>query len=144
HAYWTGAADANGTLNAFTVKARDDDGALSSSAVQASISVTAVNDDPAVSPGVGRVAVFDGSGDHVRVADHASLDGFSATTIEAWVYLESNAATTYIASKWDGFVGGGTAWAFGVRSAANGGELFFTGSNGVGTAAVVSTTSLST
>ncbi|MGB0722882.1 MAG: hypothetical protein ACPGU7_10860, partial [Gammaproteobacteria bacterium] len=49
HAYWTGAADANGTLNAFTLKAKDDDGALSATAIQARVSVNDVNDAPTLS-----------------------------------------------------------------------------------------------
>jgi Ca2+-binding RTX toxin-like protein len=43
-AYWTPAANANGTLNAFTVVAKDNSGAVSTSAVQAKVSVTNVND----------------------------------------------------------------------------------------------------
>ena len=46
-AFWTPATNANGTLNAFTVTAKDDAGDESTSgAVQATVSVTAVNDDP--------------------------------------------------------------------------------------------------
>ncbi|MCP3912131.1 MAG: hypothetical protein GY713_14375, partial [Actinomycetia bacterium] len=39
-AYWTPATNASGTLNAFTVKAKDDDGALSVSPVQTTVDVT--------------------------------------------------------------------------------------------------------
>ncbi|TLU81707.1 MAG: hypothetical protein FDX30_12260, partial [Chlorobium sp.] len=46
NAYWTPAADANGTLDAFTVIAKDDLGAQSSAPVQAAVSVTPVNDAP--------------------------------------------------------------------------------------------------
>ncbi|MEI7839778.1 MAG: tandem-95 repeat protein [Methylococcaceae bacterium] len=45
-AYWTPAANANGTLDAFTVVAKDDGGLESSTPVQAQIAVTAVNDLP--------------------------------------------------------------------------------------------------
>ena len=46
-AFWTPATNANGTLNAFTITAKDDAGDESTSgAVQATVSVTAVNDDP--------------------------------------------------------------------------------------------------
>lgn len=45
-AYWTPAANANGTLNAFTVVARDADGAVSATPVQATVNVTPVNDAP--------------------------------------------------------------------------------------------------
>ncbi|MCB1621773.1 MAG: hypothetical protein KDI44_13655 [Thiothrix sp.] len=48
-AYWTPASNANGTLDAFMVKARDDDGAESASAVPAQVDVTPVNDAPAIS-----------------------------------------------------------------------------------------------
>src|SRR6185369_7369523 len=47
NAYWTPALNANGAaLNAFTVKARDNDGALSATAVQTQVQVNAVNDAP--------------------------------------------------------------------------------------------------
>ena len=46
-AFWTPATNANGTLNAFTITAKDNAGDESTSgAVQATVSVTAVNDDP--------------------------------------------------------------------------------------------------
>ncbi|OOZ38465.1 hypothetical protein BOW53_15515 [Solemya pervernicosa gill symbiont] len=45
-ASWTPPSNANGTLNAFTVKAKDDSGDLSSTAVQATVTVNAVNDAP--------------------------------------------------------------------------------------------------
>lgn len=45
-AYWTPAANANGTLNAFTVVAKDNSAAESTAAIQATVSVTAVNDAP--------------------------------------------------------------------------------------------------
>jgi|GEM_PF-1047776 len=46
-AYWTPAANANGTLNAFTVVAKDNSGSVSTTAVQAKVSVTNANDLPA-------------------------------------------------------------------------------------------------
>src|SRR6476469_10011183 len=45
-AYWTGGLNANGTLNAFTVVAKDNGGLQSASPVQVQASVTAVNDAP--------------------------------------------------------------------------------------------------
>jgi Domain of unknown function (DUF4347)/FG-GAP-like repeat/Cadherin-like/FG-GAP repeat len=45
-AYWTPAANANGTLNAFAAVAKDNGGLESLTAVQAQVSVTAVNDIP--------------------------------------------------------------------------------------------------
>jgi len=46
NAYWTPTLNANGTLNAFTVVAKDNNGAESATAVQAKVAVTAVNDAP--------------------------------------------------------------------------------------------------
>ena len=48
-AFWTPAANANGTLDAFTALAKDNLGLESASAVQASVTVTAVNDRPTLS-----------------------------------------------------------------------------------------------
>ena len=45
-AYWTPAANASGTLNAFTVVAQDNDGGESASPIQATVTVTPVNDAP--------------------------------------------------------------------------------------------------
>ncbi|MFZ4523968.1 MAG: FG-GAP-like repeat-containing protein [Chlorobium sp.] len=48
HAWWTPDTNANGTLNAFTVVARDNDGGLSVTALQATVTVTPVNDAPVI------------------------------------------------------------------------------------------------
>ena len=45
-AYWMGALNANGALNAFTVVAQDNGGLVSTTPVQVQVSVTAVNDAP--------------------------------------------------------------------------------------------------
>ena len=45
-AYWMGALNANGTLNAFTVVAKDNGGLVSAMPAQVQVSVTAVNDAP--------------------------------------------------------------------------------------------------
>jgi len=58
-ASWTPDANENGTLNAFTLKAKDDDGALSSNAIQATVSVTAVNDEPSFTKGVNETVLED-------------------------------------------------------------------------------------
>jgi len=47
-AYWTPAADANGSLNAFTAVAKDNKGAESATGIQAKVTITAVNDTPAL------------------------------------------------------------------------------------------------
>ncbi|MFI3156133.1 MAG: hypothetical protein QX199_08235 [Methylococcaceae bacterium] len=46
NAYWTPTANANGSLNAFTAVAKDNDDSESADAIQATIAVTAVNDAP--------------------------------------------------------------------------------------------------
>jgi VCBS repeat-containing protein len=47
-AYWTPAANANGTLNAFTAVAKDNSGAESATSITATVSVAAVNDAPVI------------------------------------------------------------------------------------------------
>ncbi len=47
-AKWTPPANSNGSLNAFTVKAKDDLGLLSSTAISVPVDVTAVNDPPSM------------------------------------------------------------------------------------------------
>jgi hypothetical protein len=46
HAYWTAAQHANGTLGAFTVVAKDNDGVESGTPVSVQVNVTPVNDPP--------------------------------------------------------------------------------------------------
>ncbi len=48
HAWWTPETNANGTLNAFTTVARDNDGGTSATALQATVVVTPVNDAPVI------------------------------------------------------------------------------------------------
>jgi uncharacterized delta-60 repeat protein len=55
-AYWTPAANANGTLNAFTVVAKDDGGAESATAIQATVAITALNDAPTLTAFASTVA----------------------------------------------------------------------------------------
>ena len=59
NAYWTPATDQTGTLNAFSVKARDDDGAISSTAVTAQVAVTNINDAPTLSGIMANLATID-------------------------------------------------------------------------------------
>ncbi|MEI6651370.1 MAG: FG-GAP-like repeat-containing protein [Chlorobiaceae bacterium] len=49
HAWWTPAANANGTLDAFSVVARDNDGGESAIGVEATVAVTPVQDAPVIS-----------------------------------------------------------------------------------------------
>ena len=58
-ASWTPDANANGTLNAFTVKAKDNGSSLSSTAIQATVSVTAVNDEPSFTKGANETVLED-------------------------------------------------------------------------------------
>jgi hypothetical protein len=55
-AYWTPVANANGTLNAFTAVAKDNGGLESATAIQATVSVTAVNDIPTFTAFASKVA----------------------------------------------------------------------------------------
>jgi Ca2+-binding RTX toxin-like protein len=48
NAYWTPDVNANGTLNAFTAVALDNAGAESTTAIQVTVAVTAINDRPAL------------------------------------------------------------------------------------------------
>ena len=75
HAYWQGAQDANGTLNAFTVVAKDNGGLESASPVQVQMSVTAVNDAPAATDDA-LSSVAEDSG--MRVISFAALLGNDA------------------------------------------------------------------
>ncbi len=77
---WTPAANANGTLNAFTLKAWD--GALASStAIQTQVSITAVNDAPTlttistITGGAEDAAVTISYADLAAAADEADVEG---------------------------------------------------------------------
>lgn len=60
---WRPAADANGTLNAFTIKAvTPDNAAASATAVQVSVNVAAVNDAPLLASGLMETRQFNTSG----------------------------------------------------------------------------------
>lgn len=59
NAYWTPAANANGTLNAFTATAKDNGGLESPSAIQTTVSVNAVTDAPTLTAFSAAVAVGD-------------------------------------------------------------------------------------
>ncbi|MFY0613068.1 MAG: hypothetical protein JXQ99_16175, partial [Hyphomicrobiaceae bacterium] len=59
-AYWTPATNANdAALDAFTVKARDNDGALSQTAIQTTVEVTDVNDPPTLTTFVSVIDTID-------------------------------------------------------------------------------------
>ncbi|MCX7246569.1 MAG: VCBS domain-containing protein [Burkholderiales bacterium] len=118
NAYWTGAQDANGTLNAFTAVAKDNSGNESATAVQARMSVTPVN-DPAVISGASTAslsesnAVLTASGTLVatdvdsaatfvaqtNVAGDHSYGKFSIGTNGAWTYTTSSAHDEFLTGR---------------------------------------------
>jgi len=76
NAYWTPAANANGTLGAFTVAAKDDSAAESVTAIRATVAVTPVNDIPTLSGAQATLSA--GIEDTAYVITEASLlAGFS-------------------------------------------------------------------
>jgi hypothetical protein len=98
-AYWTPAANANGTLNAFTVTAKDNAGAESATPVQVTVTVTAVNDAPTLddskSPTLGSILLTTGAPsngsltDAVKVSDLVNTVG--AGQIGNFADLDSDA-----------------------------------------------------
>ena len=69
-AYWTPATNANGTLNAFTAVAKDNNGAESVTAITATVTVAAVNDAP----------VFTTTNLSTTYTDTSATDTFSNST----------------------------------------------------------------
>ena len=109
-AFWTGASNANGTLNAFTVVAKDDVGAESAlPAVQVQVTVTGVNDIPTVTTMAAPVdAVAEDTQVEITFADiaaqgdEADVDG----TVTAFVVKGVTTGTLLIGTT------AGTATAF--------------------------------
>ena len=84
HAWWTPAANANGTLDAFSVVARDNDGAESTTAVNATVEVTTVNDAPVIvsPPAISFAPIMDyTTGYGPRVVTTADFNGDRKTDI---------------------------------------------------------------
>ncbi|MBV5304695.1 MAG: Ig-like domain-containing protein, partial [Chlorobium sp.] len=109
-AYWTPVQNANGSLNAFTVVAKDDAGLESSTPVQAAIIVTPVNDVPTLtsstpSDNATNVAVFSnivlsfseavqaGSGNIIITADTSSDVRQIAVTDSSQVAINGSTVT---------------------------------------------------
>ncbi len=100
-AYWTAAPDANGTLNAFTVVAKDNGGLESAAPVQVQVSVTAVNDAPVVTTSGstlpytenGAATAVD-SGLTVSDADNANLSSATVTISSGFATAEDTLAFT--------------------------------------------------
>ena len=90
-AYWTPAANANGTLNAFTAVAKDNGGLESGTAVQAQVAVTPVSDAPVLgAPGV------------IHDVDTVLNDNFlTETGTLAVTYVDSGTLTYSLADSTD-------------------------------------------
>ncbi|OMG63056.1 hypothetical protein AUR61_014865 [Stutzerimonas balearica] len=126
-AYWTPAGNANGTLNAFKVVARDSDGLKSASPVQAQVAVTAVNDAPVIASSDTKVSLLE------IKEDQASINGASVTAlfeprftdVDAGASLGGiivvNDASTGTQGTWQYSLDGGTTWTdIGTVSASEG------------------------
>lgn len=113
-AFWTPAKDANGKLNAFTVVARDAQGAVSATPIQATVDVTPVNDAPKFNSGATLTPILEDAANPVgqtvagmmtpRFSDvdaGSSLGGVvvignaAAPTEGKWTYSTDNGATWY-------------------------------------------------
>ena len=81
NAFWTPATNVNGTLNVFTITAKDDAGDESTSgAIQATVSVTPVNDDPTLTGLPASITVTEDVASNVDLssATFADLDAGSS------------------------------------------------------------------
>ncbi|WP_048441474.1 calcium-binding protein [Caenimonas sp. SL110] len=113
NAYWTPAANASGTLNAFTVIVRDDESLVSSS-VQAQVSVTPVNDAPTLTAFASAVdTALPGGQTQVTMAElaakgnEADVDG----AVSGFVVRAVSSGTLLIGTS----AGVATAWSAGVN-----------------------------
>jgi Ca2+-binding RTX toxin-like protein len=108
-AYWTPVANANGSLNAFTAVAKDNGGLESATAIQATVSVTAVNDAPSFTTFASTVA--SGNEDNQIAISFANLQtqGNEADvdgTVTAFVIKAVSSGTLLIGTT----AGTATAW----------------------------------
>ena len=97
HAYWTPASHANGTLNAFTVVAEDNQGLESVGNIAAQLSVTAVNDAPAGLPTITGTATEDQilTADTSGISDNDGLGAFSYQWLRDGVAIGGATSSTY-------------------------------------------------
>ena len=145
HAYWTPAVNANGSLNAFTVVARDNNGAESATAIHAVVTVTPVNDLPVISSPLPLTAfttlnpvnvssgmlVNDPDGDaswlsghlQVQITTHASVDDILKLPITSsdGIWLDTNGYKLMAGATWIGTasavsVSSGALWDFTFNS----------------------------
>src|SRR6476469_4531213 len=114
-AFWTGALNANGTLSAFTVVAKDNGGLESTSGpVQVTVNVTAVNDAPTLTAMASTVVtVAEDTQATITLADlkaqgnEADVDG----TVDAFVVKAVSSGTLLIGTT----AGTATAWVAGTN-----------------------------
>ena len=118
NAYWTPDLNANGTENAFTVVAQDDDGDVSTTAnVIAQVTVNDVNDVPTLTS-IGVVDTTDEDtqaeltfDEILTASDAADVDG----TVDAFVVTSVNSGTLLIGTS----PGTATPWAAGTNDTIN-------------------------
>ncbi len=90
-AYWTPAADANGTLDAFTAVALDDFGAESTTPIQAQVTVTPVNDAPEINTASAELSGVSGAQFGGTTADYAIVNPINGAlptgdfTVSFWI-----------------------------------------------------------
>ncbi|MDP2833396.1 MAG: type I secretion C-terminal target domain-containing protein, partial [Pseudomonadota bacterium] len=86
HAYWTPVLNASGTLNAFTAVAKDDSGAESSTARQATVNVTPVADTPTLTVDAAAPTVEGAAGWDTTVSTPSDYSArfIVASTYEGW------------------------------------------------------------
>lgn len=113
-ATWTPASNANGTLDAFTVVARDSDAAETAPAITAQVSVQAVNDSPTLTLFADVVAstsedtaVGISAADLATQGNEADVDG----TVNAWIVKSVSSGSLTI---------GGSAFAVGTNDRISG------------------------
>ncbi|MCK9622770.1 MAG: DUF4347 domain-containing protein, partial [Methylobacter sp.] len=113
-AYWTGAQNANGTLNAFTAVAKDNRGAESITARQVTVSVTAVNDAPT---GLGSLTLTAVNEDIASPSGAAinTLTGLSFADVDSGsslggVAVVGNTANSSTEGVWQYSTNAGTNW----------------------------------
>jgi uncharacterized delta-60 repeat protein len=82
-AYWTGPMDAYGTLNAFTVVAKDNGGLESPTPVQVQLSVTAVNDAPVEASLEGTALSYNENAGAVTITSAITVVDVDDTNIES-------------------------------------------------------------
>jgi len=123
-AFWTPAKDANGNLNAFTVVARDAEGSVSATPVQAVVSVTPVNDAPKFNSGAILTPVLEDAADPGGMAIASMMtprfSDVDAGSSLGGVVVVGN-TTTETQGKWTYSTDNGATWhEIGTVSAATG------------------------